>query len=195
MYIEKFQKIDKGEGTASDMVYIAWCLLYGDEVDQDVSSGVAWLERVAAMDSPDVLIRLGNLYETGEIVERDCGKTCKYYALGAQCEDFFGPYAFAIAYYFGSPCFPQDLAQALKYFRQAGAHGHLVSEAQSARLMRSGRFGNVSKMKGYFLPIKIGLTAFYLILTRKVDYEFRDADRWLPQSSWLKRIRKGMRFE
>ncbi len=55
MYTEKLRKIENGEGTASDMVYIAWCQLYGDEVDQDISSGVAWLERAAAMDCPEAL--------------------------------------------------------------------------------------------------------------------------------------------
>jgi hypothetical protein len=45
------------------------------------------------------------------------------------------------------------------------------------------------------MPIGIAIRACWLIVAKRSDDAFWDAGRWLPQGSWLGKLRVGTIFE
>ena len=195
MYQSRLNKLLDGIGSTKDMTYVSWCLLHGIETQQNIQCGVDWLTKAAMLGDSEAQIRLAEIYESGEFVQTDCEKAKFWYSQAEKAEEFYGAYALAIACFFGSSCFLQDEEKAYKYFSMAANRGHLVSRAQLAKLKRTGKYGLWELIQGYVMPIEIGLTGGWLIITKRSDDEFWDAERWLPQARWIRKLSKGTLFD
>lgn len=195
MYQSRLNKLLEGIGSTKDMTYVSWCLLHGIETQQNIKSGVDWLTKAAMLGDSEAQVRLAEIYESGEVVQTNCEKAMLWYSQAEKAKEFYGAYALAIAYFFGSPCFLQDEEKAYKYFSIAANRGHLVSRAQVAKLRRTGKYGIWKLIQGYVIPIEIGLAGCWLIITRRNDDEFWDAERWLPPARWIRKLSKGTLFD
>ena len=81
-------------GLPSAMNHVAWCLLEGVGVDEDVEKGVMWLFRAASADYGPAMHELGQLCEDGlqarsGTVERDLPSAFRWYKKAAMLG--FGP--------------------------------------------------------------------------------------------------------
>lgn len=192
---EARQRINGGAAAPADLVRVSWDLLYGDGVERDIAGGIDLLKKASEMGSPEAQVRLARLFEVGECVDQDCEVARIYYEMANSTGTFYGPYALGLSNYFGSPCAPQDFGAALEHFQEAARRGHLVSAAQAARLMRSGRFGWSRRLLGVVLMGRTLLQSWYLLLRNRPTDRFWDAERWFPNSKMVERMRKGTRFE
>lgn len=195
MYQSRLNKLLVGSGSTKDMTYVSWCLLHGIETQQNIESGVDWLTKAAMLGDSEAQVRLAELYESGEFVKTDCEKAMLWYSQAEKEKEFYGAYALAIAYHFGSSCYQQNKDQAYKYFSMASSRGHLVSRAQLAKLKRTGKYGIFELIHGYVMPVEIGLMGCWLIITKRCNDEFWDAERWLPQVGWIRKLSKGTLFD
>lgn len=184
------------DASPADMTYVASCFLHGHGTTRDIAASIDWLTKAATLGDPEAQIRLSELYELGEVVLRDCDKA-RYWCDQAELSGGFWPfYARAVAHYFGSDCVPVDLDQAYVNFARAAKKGHLVSEFQLARLLRTGRYGLVGRLRGYLISCKaFALTCWIILRQRDSDNRLWDAQRWLEASNFINRIRRGTRFE
>ena len=182
-------------GSTKDMIYVGWCYLHGDSVDQSVDEGLKWYFKAAAAGDPEAQVRLGEAFELGEGVSRNCDESWRFYEAALSQESFHGYYAVAVSYYFGSGCRVRDVRRALHFFDEAARRGHVVSLIQSGRLRRSGSFGFMSRLVGVAVyPIGIARTLYCLVFARNGD-SLWDSQRWLPRTASIDRIRKGTFFE
>lgn len=112
-----------------------------------------------------------------------------------QDEGFVGHYQLGVAYYFGNEPFQLDQDKAYTHFEIAADRGHLISAFRLALLMRTGRYGFINRIRGYWLSVHSLASAFWLILKGESSDRFWDASRWLRDQSLIKRMKKGTRFE
>lgn len=195
MFEERWKRVTSGGGSPADMVFVGYCLLYGENVSKDVDAGIYWLTQAASLNDGEAQLRLADAYESGEFVRKDCEAAVYWYQRAAVSSGFYGPYGVGLAYYVGSDCVPRDEKLALKYFDLAASRGHLVSKVAAARLLRSGRFGFWRALKGYIKILAIALEGMYLVTMGDPQNRFWDAPRWLPKSRIVNRMRIGTRFE
>lgn len=183
-------------GSVEDMLFVGWCLLHGDGIQQNVHEAVQWWERANSLDNVEAKVRLAELYETGQYVQTDCERALRLYNEALLAPQFYGPYQFGVANYFGSSCVPRDLAKARQYFTIAAQRGHLVSSFVLGRILRSGQFGLKARLRGYAgLVTTLCRASYSLIVSPTDDEAWWDAQRWLPEDGWVGRLRTGTRFE
>ena len=80
------------------------------------------LRTMAEKGDPDAQFRLGELYEEGDIVERDFGKAIEAYRKAAEQGHSGAQYALAHNYHLGSGV-TQDMAAAMVWYRKAALQG------------------------------------------------------------------------
>lgn len=178
-----------------DMIFVGWSYLHGYGVKRDTEAAIEWFTRAALLGNAEAQIRLAELYEVGEIVSCDCSKASFWYEQAEVVGGFWAPYARAVSHYFGSNCIELDMDKAYAYFARAASEGHLVSEFQLARLMRTKRFGLATRFRGYLLAARAFVVSAWIVARGVPSDRLWDAQRWMGNSKFLLKIREGTRFE
>lgn len=188
-------RIRAGTGTTSDFIHVAWCLLYGDGVEEDVSEGMRLLTQAATGGSGEACVRLADIYAEGSLVERDCALATAWYLRGQNASGFHGVYGAAVAQWFGNECVEQDREEALRLFRIAADRGHLPSRSVVNKADRAGASGFASRVVALFsVPVLLVQNIFEVLRGDPSD-RLWDSGRWLPNSPSWRRLRTGTRFE
>lgn len=192
------ERLALAQGSAKntkDMIYVGWCYLYGESVPKDIDAGLLWYQRAADDRDAEALIRLAEIYESGELVDVDCQLAQKWYEQALQAGGFLGHYALGSVYTFGSKCTQPDWRKAYEHFNKAASAGHLVSKFQVANILKSGRLGLRKRLLGYLITFTAFCEAVWIVLLRNQNDRLWDAQRWLGNGPCLTQLRKGTRFQ
>lgn len=81
------------------------------------------LSQVALNGDIDAQVQLGNMYRSGQGVDKDWGKACQWYLLAADAGNAHAQYNLGMRYYNGQGV-PKDLQQATLWWAKSADQGH-----------------------------------------------------------------------
>lgn len=99
----------------------------GATAAQEMSANLEQLRVLAQEGDRDAQFQLGELYEDGEIVDRNIEKAVEFYGEAAAQEHQGAQYALGLVLQLGSGV-EQDIASAMAWYRKAARQGHELSQ-------------------------------------------------------------------
>jgi TPR repeat protein len=156
--LEQLEHLAKS-GSALSMYFIGETYLAGQGVPQDLERGMKWLRQAADAGSIEASYQIARTHWSLDEMDKAINELNELSSRG------FSPAMYNLAQIYHSEDYGfNSLQKSQKFYRMAALHGHIIAKKDLAILMITGTFGNINRLRGFFIWIALLAPALALMI-------------------------------